>query len=58
MLKSIVYFQINTGEKVLIILEVEDYQAWKKVFHSATQIGKDAGEISYQVLKYEVVVIF
>ena len=40
-------------EKVLIIHEVEDYHAWKKVFDSAAQIRKDAGEISFQVLKYE-----
>ena len=40
-------------EKVLIIHEVEDYQAWKIVFDGAAQIRKDAGEISFQVLKYE-----
>ncbi len=38
---------------VLIIHEVEDYQAWKKVFDNAADIRKEAGEISYQVLKYE-----
>ncbi|MGQ7947332.1 antibiotic biosynthesis monooxygenase [Flavobacterium sp. WC2509] len=38
---------------VLIIHEVEDYTAWKKIFDSASQIRKEAGEISYQVLKYE-----
>jgi quinol monooxygenase YgiN len=38
---------------VLIIHEVEDYQAWKKVFDNATDIRKQAGEIAYQVLKYE-----
>jgi quinol monooxygenase YgiN len=38
---------------VLIIHEVEDYQAWKKIFDTAARIRKDAGEISYQILKYE-----
>ncbi len=37
---------------VLIIHEVEDYQAWKKVFDDAAGIRKDAGERTYQVLKY------
>jgi quinol monooxygenase YgiN len=38
---------------VLIIHEVEDYQAWKKIFGQAVAIRKEAGELSYQVLKYE-----
>lgn len=38
---------------VLIIHEVEDYPAWKKVFDNASGIRKDAGELSYQVLKFE-----
>ena len=38
---------------VLIIHEVADYQAWKKVFDSAASIRRDAGERSYQVLRYE-----
>jgi quinol monooxygenase YgiN len=38
---------------VLIIHEVADYQAWKKVFDSAAGIRKAAGERSYQVLNYE-----
>ncbi len=38
---------------VLIIHEVEDYYAWKKIFDNASAIRKEAGEISYQVLKYE-----
>jgi len=38
---------------VLIIHEVADYPAWKKVFDSAAGIRKQAGERSYQVLKYE-----
>lgn len=38
---------------VLIIHEVADYPAWKKVFDSAADIRKVAGERSYQVLKFE-----
>lgn len=38
---------------VLIIHEVQDYQAWKKVFDTAASIRKEAGELLYQVLKYE-----
>jgi quinol monooxygenase YgiN len=38
---------------VLIIHEVEDYPAWKNIFDNAASIRKEAGEISYQVLKYE-----
>ncbi|EKT4500166.1 antibiotic biosynthesis monooxygenase [Flavobacterium psychrophilum] len=38
---------------VLIIHEVEDYIAWKKIFDTASRIRKEAGEISYQILKYE-----
>lgn len=38
---------------VLIIHEVEDYAAWKAVFDDAAQIRKEAGEISYQLLKLE-----
>ncbi len=38
---------------VLIIHEVSDYQSWKKIFDNASDIRKEAGEISYQVLKYE-----
>ena len=40
-------------QHVLIIHEVEDYPAWKAVFDNAATIRKDAGERSYQVLKYE-----
>lgn len=39
-------------EYVLIIHKVEDYTAWKKIFDEAATIRKNAGEISYQVLKY------
>jgi quinol monooxygenase YgiN len=38
---------------VLIIHEVADYCAWKKVFDGAANIRRDAGERSYQVLKYQ-----
>jgi len=38
---------------VLIIHEVADYPAWKKVFDGAASIRREAGERSYQVLKYE-----
>jgi len=40
-------------QHVLIIHEVADYPAWKKVFDQASGIRKEAGECSYQVLKYE-----
>ena len=40
-------------EHVLIIHEVEDYEAWKKIFDSASSIRKNAGELSYQVLKLD-----
>jgi quinol monooxygenase YgiN len=38
---------------VLIIHRIEDYIIWKKIFDNATTIRKEAGEISYQLLKYE-----
>jgi quinol monooxygenase YgiN len=38
---------------VLIIHEVADYPAWKKVFDGAAGIRHEAGERSYQVLKYQ-----
>lgn len=38
---------------VLIIHEVADYEAWKKVFDGAASIRKEAGERTYQVLRYE-----
>lgn len=38
---------------VLILHEVADYPAWKKVFDAAAGIRKEAGERSYQVFKYE-----
>jgi quinol monooxygenase YgiN len=38
---------------VLIIHEVADYPAWKKVFDGAAAIRREAGERSYQVLKFQ-----
>jgi quinol monooxygenase YgiN len=38
---------------VLIIHEVEDFAAWKTVFDDAVQIRKEAGEISYQLLRLD-----
>ncbi len=38
---------------VLIIHEVADYPAWKRVFDGAAGIRKEAGERSFQVLRYE-----
>jgi len=38
---------------VLIIHEVENYAFWKKIFDHAADIRKAAGEVSYQVLKFE-----
>lgn len=37
---------------VLIIHEVANYEAWKKIFDEAAVIRKEAGERSYQVLRY------
>jgi quinol monooxygenase YgiN len=38
---------------VLIIHEVEDYAAWKRVFDQAAGIRKAAGELSYQLMRYD-----
>lgn len=38
---------------VLIIHEVEAYPAWKKIFDQAAAIRKKAGEINYQLLRYD-----
>ena len=38
---------------VLIIHEVEAYPAWKAIFYQAADIRKNAGEISYQLLRYD-----
>jgi len=38
---------------VLIIHEVEAYPAWKAIFDNAADIRKNAGEISFQLLRYD-----
>ena len=38
---------------VLIIHAVQDYGAWKKMFDAAAAIRKQAGEQSFQLLRYE-----
>lgn len=38
---------------VLIIHEAESYQAWKTVFDQPVDIRKRAGEISYQLPRYD-----
>lgn len=43
----------NCTQHVLIIHEVEAYPAWKVVFDQAANIRKLAGEISYQLLRYD-----
>lgn len=40
-------------QHVLIIHEVEDYTAWKEIFSQAATIRKQAGEISYQLLRFD-----
>jgi heme-degrading monooxygenase HmoA len=40
-------------QHVLIIHEVDAYPAWKAVFDQAAEIRKKAGEISYQLLRYD-----
>ena len=40
-------------QHVLIIHEVEAYAAWKQVFDQAADIRKAAGEMSYQLLRYD-----
>lgn len=38
---------------VLIIHEVETYPAWKAVFDAAVDIRRNAGEIDYQLLRFD-----
>lgn len=40
-------------QHVLIIHEVAAYPAWKAVFDQAANIRKSAGELSYQLLRYD-----
>ena len=51
--RAVVRELIPTMHQVLIIHEVADYTAWKKVFDGAADIRRDAGERSYQVLRYQ-----
>ena len=39
--------------QVLIIHEVADYPAWKRVFEAAAHLRRAAGERTYQVLAYQ-----
>lgn len=43
----------NVLPYVLIIHEVIDYSAWKRIFDAAAGLRKTAGEQFYQVLRYE-----
>ena len=52
-MKEVYSLKYKAMKHVLIIHEVEDYLSWKKVFDNAATIRKEAGEISYQVLKYD-----
>ena len=38
---------------VLIIHEVADFPAWKKIFDEAAAIRKEAGEVRFQLLRYD-----
>lgn len=38
---------------LLITHRVENYTAWKQIFDNASCIRKAAGEISYQVFRYD-----
>ena len=40
-------------QHVLIIHKVEAYEVWKTIFDQAAEIRKNAGEICYQLLKYD-----
>lgn len=40
-------------QHVLIIHEVASYPAWKAVFDQAADMRKHAGEISYQLLRFD-----
>jgi quinol monooxygenase YgiN len=51
--KAWLFLTLGHMQYVLIIHEVEDYLAWKKVFDGAAGIRYEAGERTYQVLKYE-----
>jgi len=40
-------------QHVLIIHEVDAYPVWKAIFDQAANIRKEAGEISYRLLRYD-----
>jgi heme-degrading monooxygenase HmoA len=40
-------------QHVLIIHEVESYLKWKAIFDGAAELRRSAGEISYQLLRFE-----
>lgn len=40
-------------QHVLIIHGVKAYSEWKEIFDQATEMRKQAGEISYQLLRYD-----
>lgn len=44
---------METVKFVLIIHQVSDYNKWKIIFDKASFIRKKAGELSYNVLKYQ-----
>ncbi len=57
-LKGAIHFKSRSSkgtcmQHVLIIHEVEAYPAWKAIFDQAADIRKRAGEISYQLLRYD-----
>jgi len=39
---------------VLIIHDVENYTVWKAIFDNAASLRREAGELSYQVLKDDI----
>jgi quinol monooxygenase YgiN len=47
------YSKGSCMQHVLIIHEVESYPAWKAIFDQAADMRKQAGEISYQLLRYD-----
>ena len=38
---------------VLIIHEVADYAGWKAIFDKAATLRREAGEVAYQVLRFQ-----
>ena len=50
---TVTFREAPTRGHVLIIHEVVDYPAWKKIFDAVAVMRKAAGEHSYQILRYE-----